>query len=124
MNALNKDAIAVKKKRAAEYKRSKARFKNAEKRRRKFIDSIKLGRIFECVSCHRKCFETGVSPLPARFEEEYDKNYPKVYVDAIGKLETKPVKRILLLVQYLSNLYLKRKNSTNVKSKQFTIIQC
>ena len=64
---------------------------SAEKRRRLFLSSVEKGRIFECVVCHRKCFQNGVFPLPPDFETDIDDNYPKVYRDAIGKIKTRKV---------------------------------
>ena len=79
--ARQEDEQALRSKWAEE--KAKGRLKEVsseEKRRKKFIDSIKKGRIFECVSCHRKCFENGVSPLPENFEHEFENEecYPDV----------------------------------------------
>ena len=91
--ARKRNEPGFKKERALE--RAKSRIyevNNQEKRRKKFIDSIKRGRIYECVCCHRKCFENGVSPLPPNFENDFEnEKFPPEYKSAIGKIETRKV---------------------------------
>ena len=62
-----------------------------ERRRICFLNSIKKGRIYECVSCHRKCFETSILPLPLNFERDIDENYPPIYRESIGEIKTKRI---------------------------------
>ena len=64
---------------------------NAEKRRKIFINSIKHGRIFECVCCHRKSFKNGMESLSATFKVDLEKKFPGLYETAIGEIETRKV---------------------------------
>ena len=61
-----------------------------EKRRKLFLESIMKGRIYECVSCHRKSFENSVTCLPLDFEENFY-DYPDIYHKAIGSIATRKV---------------------------------
>ena len=72
-------------------KQRQKKVSTVEGRRRLFLNSIKKGRIFECVSCHRKCFETNVLPLPKNFEHEIYGHYPAIYRESIGEITTKKV---------------------------------
>ena len=65
--------------------------KDEEQRRKRFIESIKRGRIFECVCCHRKMFDTGVSKLSQGFKEEYESDFCQTFKDSIGNVETRQV---------------------------------
>ena len=62
-----------------------------EGRRVCFLNSIKKGRIYECVSCHRKCFGTSVFPLPLNFESDIDITYPSIYRESIGDIRTRKI---------------------------------
>ena len=62
-----------------------------EKRRRKFLDSIRKGRIFECVSCHRKLFETGVEVFSDKLIEKVEEKYSNEIENSIGIIKTRMV---------------------------------
>ena len=86
-----KDETKYKKKIRNEKQQQRAeKVKSVEKRRKIFLDSIKNGRIYECISCHRKCFQTGVHALPPNFEDTFDK-LPIIYRQAIGNIATRKV---------------------------------
>ena len=92
--AKSKDPIGFREKQAKamkEYRENIEKNSNEEVRRKCFLKSIQLGRIFECICCHRKGFQTSVLPLPFDFAAEYKKSYPQIYSDSIGDIETKPV---------------------------------
>ena len=64
------------------------RIDTEEKRRKMFKDSIKYGRTYECVSCHRVCFENGVHLFTSVFESKLEKDYPGLIQRSIGIKQT------------------------------------
>ena len=64
------------------------RIDTEEKRRTMFKDSIKYGRRYECVSCHRVCFENGVHLFTCVIESKLEKDYPGLIKRAIGAKQT------------------------------------
>ena len=64
--------------------------KNAQRRRRIFLDSVKYGPIFGCVSCHRLCFKNGVDKLNSNFEEELERLFPNLLSKCIGNIRNAP----------------------------------
>ena len=86
------DEKGFKKTRADEKSKTRLnRVNTEEKRRRLFINSIKKGRIFECVSCHRKLFENGVVMLEDKIKEQIQTSFSTTFELAIGKIETRMV---------------------------------
>ena len=61
---------------------------SAEYRKSKFDESIKDGRIYECVSCHRILFKNGIETLPDNFYEMLENESPGLFATAIGAFET------------------------------------
>ena len=57
-------------------------------RGKSFRDSIKDGRIFECVSCHRTWFKNGVKPFNKAFKETIEKDFKGILNCSIGTIET------------------------------------
>ena len=76
--------------------RQKLRLKETDdqqKRSKKFKESIKDGRIFECVCCHRICFKNGVYEVPENFEDVTKKTHPDLFENSIGYcFETRPIR--------------------------------
>ena len=62
-----------------------------EKRRKLFLDSIRSGRVFECVSCHRKLFENGVVCLTEKLKTEIEESFKTTFELAIGEIETRSI---------------------------------
>ena len=53
-----------------------------------FRDSIRDGRIYECVSCHRVWFKNGVKPFTPEFEDKLEKDHKGIINAFIGRKET------------------------------------
>ena len=92
----SENEIAFKQKRATE--KAKERIKSTdseEKRRRKFLESVRQGRIFECVSCHRKLFENGVDTISDKLRNEFRNELKDIFEAAIGSFgETKTIEGV------------------------------
>ena len=71
--------------RSEKAKGRKSKYSTDEKRGESFRDSIRDGRKYGCVCCHRLCFKNGVKI----FNEA--SIYPTMKDKAIGEIDTKPV---------------------------------
>ena len=58
---------------------------------KRFREKVKYGRIFECICCHRRLFEQQVSKIQdeKKFEHELEKNFPGLFMKAIGEIVTR-----------------------------------
>ena len=59
-----------------------------EGRRKIFLQSVKHGPIFGCVSCHRSCFDNCVISLPKTFADDLEKCHPGLFKKAIGSMNS------------------------------------
>ena len=85
------DEVALKQKQKVEQSRTRQNHENTEeKRRNNFLNSIKQGRQFECVCCHRVCFQNGVKEISSSctFEKKIENKCKGLFEKAIGKFET------------------------------------
>ena len=79
----------LKQKRCEEQKKTRFnRIITEDKRAKVFKDSIKDGRIYECVSCHRLCFKNGVNPYTDSYDLKIENKYPGLINSSIGIKET------------------------------------
>ena len=78
-----------------------------EKRLTSFRASVKDGRIYECVVCHRKLFRTSVNQIQTSFESDIEEQYPGLFSRAIGDFETKPINDMFYMCM-TCNSYLKK----------------
>ena len=62
-----------------------------EKRGIQFKKSIKNGRIYECVSCHRVGFQNGVLAFTNDFELKIQKDFPGIVNSSIGIKQTSKI---------------------------------
>ena len=72
----------------AQKKYETKRKESAEKRSKLFRDSVRYGRIYPCVSCHRLLYSTGVSEYDQKFRAEMDSKFPEILEKAIGSMES------------------------------------
>jgi len=82
------DLVAYNKSRARERvkEREKAKEKNKtmEWRNKKFRESVRYGRIYNCVCCERLCFKNGVTLYTRSFQESIDSKFENMTSRAIG----------------------------------------
>ena len=90
----------------------------AEKRRNNFLDSVKHGRKFECVCCHRVCFQNGVQSISSAsdFEKKMEDKFKGLFETAIGKFETNKVDNEYFICLTCNN-YLKKGKSPPLSNK-------
>ena len=73
-----------------EQKNTRMNRKNTEEKRRiMFKNSIRDGRIYECVSCHRVCFQNGVTLFTSSLESKILKDFPDIIHNSIGMKHTR-----------------------------------
>ena len=71
--------------RSDEKRQRKANLNGTEEGRRKlFRDSIRDGRIFPCICCHRLCFRNSVQLFSNEFETEINNKYENIIKCSIG----------------------------------------
>ena len=69
--------------------------KTEEGRRRVFLEAVKNGPIFGCVSCHKLCYDNFVISLSDNFEYDIEDCHPGIFDKAIGGFKhVKPVKGV------------------------------
>ena len=73
-----------------EEKRKTIQIKNSseEGRRTSFRNSIREGRKYSCICCHRLFFNNGVVKFSSDFEEEVSSNFKDIILKSIGKIQT------------------------------------
>ena len=88
-NKRQEDEIGFKRVRCEELTKTRNNRINTEgKRAKTFKDSIRDGRIFQCVSCHRVCFKNGVLPFTRSDESKIEEKFPGIINCSIGTKET------------------------------------
>ena len=64
------------------------KYSNYDARINAFRASIRDGRVYECVSCHRLCFHNGVTEFLKTHEDKLEEAFPNIVQLAIGYKET------------------------------------
>ena len=65
----------------------------AFKRKKAFYASIRKGRVYFCICCHRKLYENQVIELDDEWQDCYEKQYPQSFAKFIGPI---PLRNIFL----------------------------
>ena len=95
-----KDSITFNEKRAKEKQTGRLKktdeTTNSEfKRKQAFLDSIRDGRTYICISCHRKMYKNGVIPLQDDWKEQVEDKFPGYIDKCIGPILRRKMPRAI-----------------------------
>ena len=91
-------------KKTKERERAKEKNKTIEGRNQKFRESVRHGRIYNCVCCERLCFNNGVTMYTSTFQDTVDSKFDDITRRAIGEYTTPP-KKIIIYLLNMQTLY-------------------